>query len=193
MKERRQGGFTLVEMVVVVAILLVLAAIAVPSVRAHSATAQILSAGRQFRAEFQRARFAAIHTGRHHALRFETCDFGPCYSVYRDGDMDGIRAEDIEAGCDLRVTGPMPLTGKATRVRVGINNGVQEIPPERGLLEGDPIRFGRSRMISFSPLGGATPGTFYLAGDATQGAVRVTGSGGRVRLLIWHGTWQERP
>ena len=38
----------------------------------------------------------------------------------------------------------------------------------------DPIRFGPSNMLSFSPLGTATPGTFYLAGETLQAGVRVT-------------------
>ena len=59
-------------------------------------------------------------------------------------------------------------------MRVGINPGMPAIPPESGRLTGDPIRFGSSDMLSFSPLGTATPGTFYLAGDGAQAAVRVS-------------------
>ena len=67
------------------------------------------------------------------------------------------------------------------------------LPPERGLLSGDPVRFGVSDILSFSPLGTATPGTFYLAGDAGQAAVRVTGGSARVRLMVWRsGRWRER-
>jgi hypothetical protein len=77
-------------------------------------------------------------------------------------------------------------------VRVGFLPGVPAIPPERGVLTGDAIRFGRSDILSFSPLGTATPGTFYLSGDGAQAAVRVTGGSARVRLMIWRGSWQER-
>ena len=48
-------------------------------------------------------------------------------------------------------------------------------------------------MLSFSPLGTATPGTFYLAGEGVQGAVRVNPGTARVRLLINRGRrWIER-
>jgi hypothetical protein len=49
-------------------------------------------------------------------------------------------------------------------------------------------------MLSFSPLGTATPGTFYLAGEARQAAVRVTPGTARVRLLVWSRgrRWTER-
>jgi len=77
---------------------------------------------------------------------------------------------------------------------VGINAGVPAIPPDSGILDpSDPIRFGASNMVSFSPLGTATPGTFYLAGEGLQGAVRVTGGSARVRLMVCRGRkWVER-
>ena len=72
-------------------------------------------------------------------------------------------------------------------MRVGINPGIPALPPEQGPLSGDPVRFGVSDILSFSPLGTATPGTFYLAGDSGQAAVRVTGGSARVRLMVWRG------
>jgi hypothetical protein len=76
---------------------------------------------------------------------------------------------------------------------VGINSGAPALPPDCGDLAGDPIRFGSSDILSFSPLGTATPGTFYLAGDFAQAAVRVTGGSARVRLMVWRGgRWRER-
>jgi hypothetical protein len=78
-------------------------------------------------------------------------------------------------------------------VSVAINPGIPALPPETGLLSGDPVRFGSSDILSFSPYGTATPGTFYLAGDASQAAVRVTGGSARVRLMVWRGgRWRER-
>ena len=186
-----ERGVSLVEILMVVACLIALAAIAAPSVRAYSARAQVLGAGQKFRSEFFKARMDAIVTGRQTAIRFESCPQGMCYSVYRDGDRNGVLSEDILDGVDYRVAGPFTLTGGAAGVRVGINPGVPCIPPERGPLAGEAIRFGRSRMISFTPLGGATPGTFYLAGDTFQAAVRVTGPTARVRLMIWTGAWKE--
>jgi hypothetical protein len=74
---------------------------------------------------------------------------------------------------------------------VGILPGLSAPPPAHGPLDdSDPIRFGRSDMVSFSPLGTATPGTFYLAGGGMQAAVRVTGGTARVRILLWQdGRW----
>jgi hypothetical protein len=128
------------------------------------------------------------------AIRFEQQSDGDYFSVYADGNLNGVLADDIRRGIDRRVSGPFRLDGKAPGVWVGINRGVPAIPPDTGILDTrDPIRFGRSNMVSFSPLGTATPGTFYLAGESLQAAVRVVGGTARVRLMVWRGTWRERP
>lgn len=191
MYRSRERGHTLLEMLVVMGVLAVMAAYLLPNVRAHSAEARLLAAGHKFKWQFLKTRSEAIRSNEYRAIRFERCG-GDCYSVYRDGDHDGVRSDDIRRGVDTRVEGPFALSTDGADVRIAINLGVQAIPPERGTLSGDPIRFGRAEMISFSPLGGATPGTFYLAGRTAQAAVRVNGMTGRVRLMFWRGYWLER-
>jgi hypothetical protein len=111
-----------------------------------------------------------------------------------DGNNNGVRSADIAAGVDRRIAPPRQLTTGSGEVRVGINPGTPRIPPDRGTLDtADPIQFGNANMLSFSPLGGATPGTFYLAGPAAQAAVRVTPATARVRLMVCRGgRWIER-
>jgi prepilin-type N-terminal cleavage/methylation domain-containing protein len=190
----RDHGFSLVEALVAVAIVLVMAATAFPVFRARFAEAHLVGAGQQFKSQFRLAHSAAVRSGVYTAIRFERHDDGTVwYAVYRDGDGDGVRSADIAGGDDPLVSGPFPLTGGAPGVSVAINPGIPALPPERGFLSGDPVRFGVSDILSFSPLGTATPGTFYLAGDAGQAAVRVTGGSARVRLMIWRsGKWRER-
>lgn len=191
----KQHGYSLVEMVVVVGIILVLAAVAAPNLRAYSVEAHALGAGRQFKEQFLKARSIAVMRNRHVAIRFETEGDDVFYSVYADGGCaNGVLSADIRKGIDIRIAGPFRLTGGAPGVRVGINPGVKAIPPDRGVLDPtDPIRFGRSNMLSFSPLGTATPGTFYLAGETIQAAVRVNPGSARVRLMVYRGgRWVER-
>ena len=190
----RARGFTLVEALVVLAIVLVMAATAAPAFRAMFADAHVLGAGRQFKSQFRLACSAAVRSGAYTGIRFERRDDGTVwYAVYQDGDADGVRSNDIASGRDKLVSGPFPLTGGAPGVTVAINPGIPALPPEHGFLSGDPVRFGSSDILSFSPLGTATPGTFYLAGDASQAAVRVTGGNARVRLMVWRGgQWRER-
>jgi len=190
----RDRGFSLVEALLAVSIILVMAAVAVPPFRAHFTEAHLVGAGQQFKSQFRLARSSAVRSLAYTAIRFERRDDGSVwYAVYQDGDEDGVRSADILSGRDHLVSGPFPLSGGAPGVRVGINPGIPALPPERGELSGDPVRFGSSDILSFSPFGTATPGTFYLAGDAAQAAVRVTGGSARVRLMVWRsGRWRER-
>jgi len=189
-----QRGFSLVEAAVAIGIILVMAAVAAVPFRARFADAHILGAGQQFRSSFRLAWSTAIRSNVYTGIRFERWDDGRVfYSVYSDGNRNGVRSVDIDSGEDRQIAGPFPLSGGAPSVRVGINSGVPNLPPETGELAGDPVRFGRSDILSFSPLGTATPGTFYLAGDSAQAAVRVNGGSARVRLMLWRGgKWQER-
>jgi prepilin-type N-terminal cleavage/methylation domain-containing protein len=189
----RSRGFSLVELLVAVGVMSALAAFSLPFLRPLAAEWHLVAAGQAFRTQFRLARSMAVAANAYTAIRFERRGDDVWYAVYRDGNHNGVRAADIVSGRDPLVAGPFPLTGGAPSVRVGINPGVPAIPPDRGALAGDPVQFGRSDMLSFSPLGTATPGTFYLAGEFAQAAVRVTPGTARVRLMVCRGgSWRER-
>jgi hypothetical protein len=187
-------GHSLVEMIVAMAIFMTLAAVAAPTLRAYSVDAQLVGVARQFKQQFLFARSRAVSSSVETAIRFEVRSEATYYSVYEDGNFNGVLSIDIERGVDPRVAGPFLLTNGAPDVRVGINPGVPAPPPARGTLStDDPIRFGRSNMISFSPMGTASPGSFYLAGVGQQAAVRVAPSTARVSVWICRGRiWRER-
>jgi len=187
-------GYSLAEVLVALGILATLGVVGVPVAQALLNEWGLLSSARLFKGEFLRARSVAAKTGVQTAIRFERCASGTCISVYRDGNRNGVLSSDIASGRDVRIAAPVPLDGRAPRVQVGILPGVPAMPPENELLDpANPIRFGRSGMVSFSPLGTATPGTFYLAARGTQAGVRVTGGTARVRVMVWRGgVWRER-
>jgi type II secretory pathway pseudopilin PulG len=189
-----ERGHTLLEMVFVLGLILLTASLLVPGIRAYSQEAHLMGAAQKFRGQFREAYSMAVKQNVNTAIRFESGAGGPTYSLYRDGNGNGVLSADIAAGRDQRVAGPLPLNGGAPTVRVAINAGVPAIPPDSGILDpADPIRFGRSNMLSFSPLGTATPGTFYLAGESAQAAVRVTPGSARVRIMFCRGRrWVER-
>jgi Tfp pilus assembly major pilin PilA len=190
----RDRGFSLFELLCVLAGIFVMAGVALPYVKSYAVEAHLLGAGRTFVGEFRQARSVAIRRNTQTAIRFEKKDGVDYYSTYVDGNHNGVRSADIALGIDQRISGPLPLDGRAHGVRVGINPGVPSIPPDTGVLDpSDPIRFGASNMLSFSPLGTATPGTFYLAGETLQAGVRVTAGSSRVRLMVCRGQhWSER-
>lgn len=189
----RERGHSLLELLVAVGLLLLLLALGLPGLRVYASEAHILGAAEVFRQEFRKARSGAITSNRQTAIRFEQTAAGSFVSVYQDGNGNGVLSADIARGVDRRLSGPRRLHSGAPSVRIAIHPGTPAPPPERGLLDTrDPIRFGRSEMVSFTPLGGATPGTFYLAGDGVQAAIRVVGDSGRIRLLIYRKKWSER-
>lgn len=190
----RSKGFSLVEMMVSVAIILTMAAVAAPMFRARFADAHLVGAGQQFKSRFRLAYSTAVRSGVYTAIRFyRVADGTVSYAIYADGNGNGVLSADIAKGTDRLIEGPIALSGGIVGVSVGFNPGVPELPPETGFLSGDPVRFGPSDMLSFSPIGTATPGTFYLAGDHAQAAVRVNGGTARVRLMLWRGgKWVER-
>jgi type II secretory pathway pseudopilin PulG len=187
-------GYSLAETLVAVGILMVTVASAAPSIRAYSVDAQLKGAAREFEGRFRRAFSIAVRRNAYTAIRFETRPDGVYYSLYSDGNFNGVLSADIARGVDIRLEGPYALTSGAKDVKVAIHPGTPAIPPDRGILDtADAIRFGRSDMLSFSPLGTATPGTFYLAGVGAQAAVRVSPGSARVRLFICRGgRWSER-
>jgi prepilin-type N-terminal cleavage/methylation domain-containing protein len=189
-----RNGFSLIELVVVLGLVLVVAAVAMPQLKAYSVEANLVGATRIFQGEFRLARSMAARSGVQTAIRFEEREGQMMCSTYMDGNRNGVLAKDINNGIDRRVAGPILLAGRTTGVHVAIKPGTPAIPPEKGTLStSDPIRFGNSNMVSFSPLGTASPGTFYIAGESLQGAVRVVAGSARVRLLLYRGhKWEEK-
>lgn len=194
MPANNERGYSLPESAVIIAIVMLLAALGVPALKAYSVEAQLLGVGRDFKGRFLKARSTAVRSSVETAIRFEPQTDGVYYSIYRDGNFNGVLSAEIETGTDNRIEGPFLLTSGAPEVRVGINPDVPAIPPETGDLDpSDPIRFGPSDILSFSPLGTATPGTFYIATRWTQGAVRVSPGSARVALLTCKNRiWGER-
>jgi type II secretory pathway pseudopilin PulG len=189
----QERGHTLVEMLVVAAIIMIVCATAVPTLRAYSSEAHLLGSARLFKDAFAEARSIAARSNVQTAIRFEPTPSGIAVSTYMDGNHNGVTAADIRRGIDRRIAGPTPLDSRAEGVRVGINAGVPAIPPDTGALDtADPIRFSAD-TVSFSPMGTATPGTFYLAGEYAQAAVRVVAGSARIRTLVCRKrTWVER-
>jgi type II secretion system protein H len=70
LRTSRTGGFTLVEMIVVLAVLALLATLTLPMLRTSLRDSRLREAGRVLRAELTRARLRAIETGIPQQFRF---------------------------------------------------------------------------------------------------------------------------
>ena len=189
------SGYSLVELLVCLALSLTLAGLAAPAVLGARDIVRAASAGDHLAAVLQRARTEALKRNAHVAVRFEADGSSFRYALYVDGNGDGVRTVQIASGLDRQLQAPERVEQHFPGVQFGLAEGVPAVDGE-GAGDRDPIRVGRSRMISFSPAGTCTPGTVYLLGRGHQQlAVRALGATGRIRTLHFNfaeAAWRAR-
>jgi type II secretory pathway pseudopilin PulG len=162
-QNRKRSGFSLLEAVLTMAIAGLVLGMAVPALGRWRDRAALQSAAARLVREVR-------------------------YSLYRDGDGDGVRMADLLAGVDPKVEGPYAIGREIGPVDFGLPGPIASIPPSSGQLDpADPVQLGATDILSLSPLGTATSGTLYLQGMEGRviGAV-VYGPTARVRLWIYN-------
>ncbi len=193
------NGYTLIELLVVLSLIVLLGALsanpldrAIGALRLRQAASELVGALRLAQS------FAIRHSSNVAVLFSAEQGGGVAFSLFRDGNGNGVRNADIRAGVDPRVTPPRRLGGLGFGLRFGFPPGLSPTDPgdpsHRLDRLDDPIRFNDSDLASFDPLGGATPGSLYLT-DGRRGlaAIRVLGRSGRVRVLTYEastGAWK---
>jgi type II secretory pathway pseudopilin PulG len=169
------SGFTLVELLFALGLAAVLCGLAVPSILRTIDRSRALAAVRYLASRMTLARMQAATWGAAVALRFEQTGDGLVFSIYRDGNRNGVLTADIERGVDRQIDLPVRLSQQFPGVDIGL-------APAAAVR--DPLHIGRTAIVTFSPLGTATSGTIYVVGaDGTQWGVRVLGATGRTRVL----------
>lgn len=188
---RHEQGFQLVELLVVLAIFALLLAVTAPPILRISGELRLRLAAAEVVAAMRLARSTAVRHCANVALKFRPrTDGRSTWTLYRDGDGDGVLSKDIDKGVDPQIAPPRRLEQIGNRVRFGFPPGRPARDPgdpRTWLRRGDdPIRFNSSDLASFGPLGTATPGTVYLTdGSGSLAAVRVTGRTGKVKVIVY--------
>lgn len=191
-----RAGYSLVELLITLALAGLIAAMATPTVSGARDAVRTMGAADYLASLLDVARTEALKRHANVALRFEAEDTGFRYSLVVDGNGDGVRAAQVASGVDPSIRAGERLDQPFPGVTFGLDEGVGPIEAGDDLDDRNPIRIGRSRMVSFSPTGTCTPGTLYVLGRGRrQLAVRVLGATGRVRILEFNfglAAWQPR-
>lgn len=177
-------GYSLIELLVGATILVIVTAMMVPIVLYSAEQSRVAAAARYIAGRIAVARMEAVKRSAYVALKIERQDGRYHFGTYVDGNGNGVRSTDIARKIDFSLGPAEQLDNHFSGVTFGLHEGVLPVTPDDSLARGDPIRLGRSELLSFSPLGSATSGTLYIRGEGKQQfAVRVLGVTGRVRVL----------
>ncbi|HET6267933.1 MAG TPA: prepilin-type N-terminal cleavage/methylation domain-containing protein [Acidobacteriota bacterium] len=108
-------------------------------------------------------------------------------TFYSDGNGNGIRIADINNGTDAPYAGPYVLDRASGDISPGfLDDPVPQIPPKSGIIsDPDPVKFGKSSIISFSPNGDSSSGTLYLACRSQSQMFAIVMYGATARCRIW--------
>jgi type II secretion system protein H len=185
----RQAGFTLVELMIVVAILAILAAIAVPNFIGSLPRQRLAKATRNLISDMQWVRQQAVTTNRPWQINFDTAA-----DRYRIVDSaDGIWGN----GDDVTVR-TVNLADYGSGVRYGLSSGITANWNDTALTAGS-----QQTTVTFNsrglPSGSAERSTFLTNADnhLTYAVTRSAGGGLRLRMyngiLPFHRThWIEK-
>jgi hypothetical protein len=188
------GGLTLVELIFVVALGVVLFGVALPIGGNVLDEMRTAAAARYVAGRITNGRLGAINRSSAVALRFLSSTPDYTFAPFADGNGNGVRTTDIQAGIDTPI-GPSRQLGFDFRgVRFGLMRGLPDVDGVRS-SNTDGVRIGSARMLTMSPDGTATSGTLYVQGRRAQYAVRVLGATGRTRVLKYEpgaATWISR-
>ena len=160
---------------VVVAVVAILGGITASHVLSSADHSRGYAAARYFAGRLGLARVQAVARGAAIGLRFDSGPGAISFSVFQDGNGNGIRTADISSGVDRLIEPATALSDHFPGADIGV-------APESPVS--DPIHIGSTNLLTFTPTGTATSGTIYISDRAgSQWAVRILGATGRTRVL----------
>jgi len=183
-------GNSLPELLVVLLILGIVFTLSLPALSDLLAEEGLQTAAREVSAILTAARARAVFQGAEVGVKWISSGGDLVLSVYQDGNGNGVTTADIRKGVDRLVAGPYWLHGKYPGISFSFVPGFNDLDPGGAPIGNlaDPLRFGRSDICSFSPLGKASPGSVYLSNrKRRQAAVRVTPANAKIQIFTWHG------
>lgn len=185
------AGLSLIDVLFAMSLTMAAAGAAVPALLEVNRAVKLRAASAFISGYLQRARLEAVTRGRPIGVRFRAEGGDWRLAVYVDGNGNGIRNADIDAGVDREIDPEAAFSVRCPSVRVARLDGVPDV---NGAAGGEAVRFGASRLAVFDADGSASSGSLYLTDGRTQLAVTVTPATGRIRVRRWDprlGVWEQ--
>jgi type II secretory pathway pseudopilin PulG len=183
----RTRGLTLVEAVCVSALIGIAALAIVPSGVQIVNGGRVAAASRDIALSFHALRWKSVARRTAHGMWFTEGPEGWSWHEVRDGNGNGLRTAEVRNGTDPILSGPHRVEDRVAGVRPGFPGpGPYPRIGRHGRLDAlhDPIKFGRSNLIAFSPRGSSSSGTLYLT-DGAEGLYGIVLFGPTTRVRVW--------
>jgi prepilin-type N-terminal cleavage/methylation domain-containing protein len=188
-------GYTLAELLAVLAIVAMAVAVTLPAAAMLRDGGRAAAGARTMASLLSAQRWKSVAGRRVRGLQFLKTGNVWSWREVADGNGNGLRTAEITRGIDPVLTPDDSLEHQDASVRLGLPPGgpYPEAPPGTGSLSGgdDPVRFGRSDLVSFSPVGSASSGTIYVT-DGRSGLFAIVLYGPTARLRVWRFIPRER-
>jgi type II secretory pathway pseudopilin PulG len=188
-------GYALVDIMFAIAMIATLGGIATSSLESMVDDERAAGAAWYVSTRIQRIRMEAAGRSANAAMQIVPSSGGFAFRLFVDGNGDGVRTEDINAGIDRPISAIERLQDNFAGVDFGVIAGLPPIDPGTAAPGSDPIKLGSSNLLSYAASGTSSSGSLYITGRSrAQYAVRVLGDTGRTRLLKFDGrTRQWKP
>jgi hypothetical protein len=182
----RERGLAIVDLVCATGLMAIIGAISVPSLAAWLDRDRARLSARYLAGKLHQARMEAVKRNAEVAVRFGDAADGYPFELFVDGNGNGVLERDIADRVDVPILGADRLEDHFRSVTLRVVESVPGVDAAADLVAAgsDPLRIGRSRLVSFSPLGTCTSGSIFVAGQTSpQAAIRMLGVTGRLRVL----------
>jgi Type II transport protein GspH len=188
-------GHTLAETAVALAVGGLVAVLALPSLDGARTRARVHGGCREVASLLRLTRSRAIAESRSLALVFDHDAKGWRCQLFADGDGDGVRSDDRANGTDPALGPQLRIGDRWEGVDLGFPAlaRIRKLPPATGWLAAldDPVVFGSTDVVSFSPIGDASSGSLFVTDGRSGAAIVLYGPTARVRVYRYDAAREE--
>jgi len=172
---RKQTGFTLLELMVTMAVAAALLGIAIPAFSVWLPNYRLKNAALDVFSNFQQAKMMAVRANDPHSLVFD-----PGNNSYEIRDSGGAVVKSVS----------LDRYGNPGEVTLGGGDATKNATTSGGALPGDGVSYG-SETVTFNARGMGNAGYVYLQNNKGTAYALGTESSGLIKMRKWNGSdWE---